>query len=113
MVAAEVTVHEGLLGCVIVADDLTTVLARIPPPVGKGEGRLEIVMETATPGARLVFRNYTRGGRACVFTIKSVAVQPALMDALSAKSRLSEVTSDGRLDIARLAAAVEQLRLRI
>src|SRR5690349_12559811 len=68
VVSATVSVQEGTLGALVVAQDLTTVLARVPPSVRAGTHSLDVVVETLTPGARFVLRNTTPGNQRCLFT---------------------------------------------
>ena len=108
IIAMQLTVQEGIVGALVVASDLTTVLARVPPPVGHGQHSLELLVEAFTPDARLVLRNNTAGDRPCVFTLERIDVRPAPADALSTSSLLRTVT-DGdppRLSISKLHTAV-------
>ena len=92
VIAAHVEVRQGLVGALVVASDLKTVLARIPPPAGRGRHVLEIVLEALTPGARLVLRNNTDGDTPCVFTLEGIEVRPARSDVSSTDVRLKSVT---------------------
>ena len=104
IIATRLTVREGTVGALVVASDLETIVARLPPPAGPGQHCLEIILESLTPGSRLVLRNNTPADRPCVFTLEGIDVRPAPPDALSAASRLRTVT-DGdppRLNLAKL-----------
>ncbi|HET9193175.1 MAG TPA: class I SAM-dependent methyltransferase [Vicinamibacterales bacterium] len=108
IIAMRLTVREGTVGALVVADDLKTVVARLPPPAGPGQHCVEIVLESFTPGSRLALRNNTPGGRPCVFTLDGIDVRPAPPDALGAASLLRTVT-DGdppRLSLAKLRRAI-------
>ena len=104
VVTADVTVHEGELGALLVAKDLTTPIARLPPAVGTGRHTIELLLEAAEPLSLLVFRNHTRGSRSCVFTVESVSLRPATSEALAFQTSLSHVTTGEppRIDIGKL-----------
>src|SRR5687768_1943446 len=108
MIAARVTVLEGTLGALVVASDLKTIVARLPPPAGPGQHCIEIVLESLTPGSRLALRNNTPGDRPCVFALEGIDVRPAPPDALSTTSLLRTVAEGNppRLSIAKLHRAV-------
>ena len=108
LVAADVTVHEGELGLLLVGGDLATLLGRLPPTVGAGRHTVELVLENESPATFVVFRNHTPGNRSCVFTLESIAVRPAPPDALTVRSRIAEVSTPDltRIDVARLGASV-------
>jgi SAM-dependent methyltransferase len=107
-ITTRLTVREGTVGALVVASDLTTIVARLPPAAGPGQHSLEIVLESFTPGSRLALRNNTPGDRPCVFTLDGIDVRPAPPDALSAASLLRTVTegTPPRLSIAKLHRAV-------
>ena len=108
IIATRLSVREGMVGALVVASDLKTIVARVPPPAGPGQHRLEIVLESFTPGSRLALRNNTPGDRPCVFTLDGIDVRPAPPNALSAASLLRTVT-DGdppRLNLAKLRRAL-------
>ena len=108
LISARLVVHEGTVGALIVAADLQTIVARIPPPAPRGEHCVEIVLDSFTPGSRLVLRNNTPGDRPCVFTVHGIDVRPAPPDALNPPSLLRTVT-DGdapRLNVAKLRRAI-------
>ncbi len=107
-ISTRLTVREGTVGALVVASDLKTIVARLPPPAGPGQHSVEIVLESFTPGSRLALRNNTPGDRPCVFTLDGIDVRPAPPDALSAASLLRAVTEGNppRLSIAKLHRAV-------
>jgi len=107
-ITTRLTVREGTVGALVVASDLKTIVARLPPPAGPGQHSLEIVLESFTPGSRLALRNNTPGDRPCVFTLDGIDVRPAPPDALSAASFLRTVTegTPPRLSIAKLHRSV-------
>ena len=107
-ISTRLTVREGTVGALVVASDLRTIVARLPPPAGPGQHSVEIVLESFTPGSRLALRNNTPGDRPCVFTLDGIDVRPAPPDALSAASLLRAVTEGNppRLSIAKLHRAV-------
>ena len=92
VIATQLDVQQGLVGALVVASDLETVLGRIPPAAGPGRHVVEIVLETLTPGARLVLRNNTDGDTSCVFTLDSIEVRPAPSYPSSTDVRLRTVT---------------------
>jgi 2-polyprenyl-3-methyl-5-hydroxy-6-metoxy-1,4-benzoquinol methylase len=108
VVSATVSVQEGTLGALVVAQDLTTVLARVPPSVRAGTHSLDVVVETLTPGARFVLRNTTPGNQRCLFTLADITVRAAAPDALSTASLLQTVSEGDppRLNLSKLRRAV-------
>jgi hypothetical protein len=107
IIATRLTVREGTVGVLVVADDLKTVLTRVPPPAGPGQHCLEIVLKSLTAGPQLVLRNNTPEDRPCVFTVDGIDVRPAPPDALSPTSLLRSVTEGDppRLNVAKLRRA--------
>lgn len=108
VIATRLTVHAGIVGALVVASDMATVLARIPAAAGRGTRSLEITLETSAPGAHLVLRNNTAGNRPCVFTVEAIDVRQAPADAPSAASPLRTVVADEppRLSISKLSLAL-------
>ena len=111
LVTANVAVADGLVGALVVGEELTQVLALARLPVAIGNQRLELIVQQRSP-ARLVFRNCTPGDRSCRFTIESVSVQQAGPDALTPASRLSEVTEGQpiRISMSKLRGALRAWR---
>jgi hypothetical protein len=108
VIATRLTVQAGIVGALVVASDMETTLARIPPAAGRGKRSVEITLETPAPGARLVFRNNTAGNRSCVFTIEAIELRQAPAGGLSPASLLPTVV-DGeppRLNISKLSLAL-------
>ena len=107
-IAGHVVVHEGTLGAVVVASDLTTVLAHVPPSVGVGQHTIEVPVATFSAGARFILRNATAGNRPCVFTLEGVEVRAGESDALTPVSLLQSVSEgeSARLNLSKLRRAV-------
>ena len=107
-VSADVTVDNGTLGCLLVADDWVTMLGSVPPSMGPGHHTVNMIWERGD-GANLVFRNHT-DNKPCVFRVDSVHVEPAPPDPLTRILKLEDVTdpSGTRIDIAKLQQAVAQ-----
>ena len=108
IIATRLTVREGTVGALVVASDLKTIVAPLPPPAGPGQHSVEIVLESFTPGCRLALRNNTPGDRPCVFTLDGIDVRPAPSDVLGPTALLRSVTegTPARLSIAKLQRAV-------
>ena len=108
IIATRLTVREGTVGALVVASDLKTIVAPLPPPADPGQHSIEIVLESFTPGCRLALRNNTPGDRPCVFTLDGIDVRPAPPDALSPAALLRTVTEGDppRLSIVKLQRAV-------
>jgi len=123
-VSIRVRVESGLLGCLLVGDDWTTLYCRTPVTVDPGQGTAELVWEQGDRRAHLVFRNHGADGLPCVFAVESIALapvpppQPVTPPVPSRPpdyvSRLDDVLVDGgrRLDVARLRGAVGRAGLR-
>jgi SAM-dependent methyltransferase len=107
-VSAAVTVLSGELGCLLVADDWTTPLGRVPPNVRPGTGMVELIWEHGDGNANLVFRNHGANHLPCVFRVESVELSDAPRDLFV--RRLDDVLEPGgrRLDVRKLQVAIEQ-----
>jgi hypothetical protein len=108
VIATRLTVHAGIVGALVVASDMETILARIPAEAGPGRRAIDITLETPAPGAHFVLRNNTAGNKSCVFTVEAIEVRRATADALSSASLLRTVVA-GRppqLSIAKLSVAL-------
>jgi SAM-dependent methyltransferase len=105
-VAVTVAVQSGELGCLLVADDWTTLLARTPPTAGPGPHTIELIWEHGDGLAHLVFRNHGGDHIPCVFRVESIQITHAPSDPFS--RRLEDVLEAGgrRLDVAKLRAAI-------
>jgi SAM-dependent methyltransferase len=108
-VSAVVSVQSGELGCLLVADDWTTLLGSVPPNAGPGTHSVDILWEHGEGRAHLVFRNHGADHVPCVFEVKSIQITDAPTDVLDPAPRLKDMLdSDGRrLDVAKIRAAVE------
>ncbi len=107
-VSAKVTVDSGELGCLLVADDWTTLLGSVPRVAGPGRHTVDLIWEHGDGVANLVFRNNGPGNRPCVFGVHSVEIGSAPADPLVHSLRLQDVTEPGgrRLDVSKLKDAV-------
>ncbi len=106
-VSASVNVKSGELGCLLVADDFTTILARVPPSVPGGHHTVDLVLETRVDVANLVFRNAS-DNRPCVFTVESISIAPDSGDDRERSLHLDDLLEGNppRLDVAKLHDAV-------
>jgi hypothetical protein len=107
-VSASVKVQSGELGCLLVADDFTTILARVPPPVRGGHHTVDLVLDTSVDVANLVFRNVASDNRPCVFTVESISISPDSGDRGERSLALDDLLEGNppRLDVAKLHDAV-------
>ena len=107
-VSASVNVRSGELGCLLVADDFTTILARVPPSVPAGHHTVDVVLETSVDVANLVFRNVASDNRPSVFTVESISISPDSGDRRERSLDLDDllVGNPPRLDVAKLYDAV-------
>jgi SAM-dependent methyltransferase len=113
-VSAKVTVDDGTLGCLLVADDWVTLLGGMPPAMGPGRHTVNVIWERGDGRANLVFRNHA-ANQPCVFRVESVQVEPAPPDPLTRILQLEDVMDNSleRIDVAKLQKAVEQPELAI
>jgi hypothetical protein len=111
-VSASVNVQSGELGCLLVADDFTTLLARVPAPVRAGHHTVDLVLEKDVDVANLVFRNVAADNRPCVFTVESVSISPESGAGLKSSLTLDDLLEGRppRLDVAKLHEAVTKIR---
>lgn len=107
-VSVSVNVKSGELGCLLVADDFTTLLARVPPSVPAGHHAVDLVLETSVDVANLVFRNVASDNRPCVFTVESISIAPDSGDGRERPLDLDDLVEGNppRLDVAKLYDAV-------
>ena len=105
-VVAKVVVESGVLGCLLVADDWTTLVGTPAPPCGPGINLFELAWEQDDV-ARLVFRNQSPRGP-CVFTVEQVSVSALPGGVKQNSTQLEEILeAEGRhLNLAKLRAAV-------
>jgi len=102
-VTANVVVEAGVLGCLIVANDWTTLLGTPSPSIGVGRSTVELTWEQGDV-AQLVFRNHGMHGRPCSFVVEGVWVSPLPEGVAQHSLQMDEIMeSDGRaLSVARL-----------
>jgi hypothetical protein len=105
-VVAKVVVESGVLGCLLVADDWTTLVGTPAPPCGPGVNLFELAWEQDDV-ARLVFRNQSPRGP-CVFIVEQVSVSALPEGVKQNSTQLDEILEvEGRyLNLAKLRAAV-------
>jgi hypothetical protein len=108
VVSADVSVHSGELGCILVGPDWKTLLGPLAPPVASGHHKISLLLEHANENPYMVFRNAGRGNHPCVCTINSVSLSPDQGDSLQWVSSLDDVMegTPPRISMEKLRAAI-------
>lgn len=111
-VVVEVDVQSGELGCLLVAEDWTTMVG--PVPSGKGPGRhtIRLLREPGEGSTHLVFRNNTPGNRPCSFVVQAIHFSPGRrIPGDSQMDAVCDIASQ-TIDVGRLHAAATSSPLR-